>query len=40
MSGTLYVIGTPIGNLGDVTVRQLETLKVLILFVLKTHGLL
>lgn len=27
MSGTLYVIGTPIGNLGDVTVRQLETLK-------------
>ncbi len=27
MSGTFYVIGTPIGNLGDITLRQLETLK-------------
>ncbi|MBR6966920.1 MAG: 16S rRNA (cytidine(1402)-2'-O)-methyltransferase [Ruminococcus sp.] len=27
MSGTLYVIGTPIGNLGDVTLRQLDTLS-------------
>ncbi|MBE6841048.1 MAG: 16S rRNA (cytidine(1402)-2'-O)-methyltransferase [Ruminococcus sp.] len=27
MSGTLYVIGTPIGNLDDITIRQLETLK-------------
>lgn len=25
--GTLYVIGTPIGNMGDITLRQLETLK-------------
>ncbi len=25
--GTLYVVGTPIGNMEDVTVRQLETLK-------------
>lgn len=25
--GTLYVIGTPIGNMEDVTLRQLETLK-------------
>lgn len=25
--GTLYVVGTPIGNMDDVTVRQLETLK-------------
>lgn len=27
MSGILYVVGTPIGNLGDVTVRQLDTLR-------------
>lgn len=25
--GTLYVVGTPIGNMDDVTFRQLETLK-------------
>lgn len=25
--GTLYVVGTPIGNMGDITFRQLETLK-------------
>ena len=27
MSGIFYVIGTPIGNLDDITIRQLETLK-------------
>lgn len=27
MSGTFYVIGTPIGNMDDITIRQLETLK-------------
>lgn len=27
MSGIFYVIGTPIGNLDDITIRQLDTLK-------------
>ena len=26
MSGTLYIVGTPIGNLGDLSPRALETL--------------
>ncbi|HEZ7986376.1 MAG TPA: 16S rRNA (cytidine(1402)-2'-O)-methyltransferase [Ruminococcus sp.] len=26
MSGTFYVIGTPIGNLGDITLRQLDVI--------------
>ena len=28
MSGTLFLVGTPIGNLGDMSPRAVETLSV------------
>ena len=32
MSGTLYIVATPIGNLGDLTPRAAETLSLIHIF--------
>ena len=36
--GTLYVVATPIGNLGDVTLRGLEVLRTVPLVAAETRG--
>lgn len=38
MSGKLYVVGTPIGNLGDFSPRALETLQNCSLSRRRTRG--
>ena len=40
MSGELFVVGTPIGNLGDLSPRGLETLTNCDCAVFHVHGIL
>ena len=38
MTGTLFIVGTPIGNLGDMSPRAVETLREVDLIAAESRG--